>query len=144
MVAHLIKCCTVLALGFAPLLGQAPSKTGPELKLNNVIPQVLVNIKISTSSESLFLPYCGEAEGTPILCVLGAHLQVHSPQGWRPAKLRKTSGSSVEWIWDDSEGEFSFHERTPTLFSPSVVAILKWRLGNSCVSSWTCGLTSRQ
>ena len=92
MVAHLIRCCTVLALGFAPLLGQAPSKTGPELKLNNVIPQVLVNIKISTSSESLFLPYCGEAERTPIRGVLGAHLQVHSPQGWRPAKLRKTFG----------------------------------------------------
>ncbi len=80
----------VLLLGLAALGAQAQTKTQLELKLNTVVPQVLVNITLSTGADSLFLPYCGQEEGTPILCVQGVHLQVHSAHGFRPAKLRTT------------------------------------------------------
>jgi hypothetical protein len=69
---------------------QTPRQAGPEVEVGKVIPEILVNLKFSTGETALFVPRCGEWEGTPIMCDLGVHLQVHSPLGWYPARLRTT------------------------------------------------------
>ena len=86
----------VALLGIARLLqGQNESEQVSRLDIEGVraVPQVYVSLRLRTSDQQVFIPYCGESEGgEKILCTLGAHLQVQTSKGWRPAKLRTTYG----------------------------------------------------
>jgi hypothetical protein len=64
-----------------------------EIETTHAIPQVYVVLRLRTLDQQVFVPYCGEVEGgEKILCTAGAHLQVQTGQGWRPAKLRTRYG----------------------------------------------------
>ncbi len=78
-----------------PLLCQNEPKEVAQLELGSIraIPQVYVALRLRTSDQQVFVPYCGETEGgEKILCTAGVHLEVQTPQGWRAAKLRTTYG----------------------------------------------------
>ena len=78
-----------------PLRCQNESKEAARLEVGSIraIPQVYIALRLRTSDQQLFVPYCGESEsGEKILCTLGSHLQVHTGQGWRPVKLRTRYG----------------------------------------------------
>ncbi len=93
MTHHILqRSCSIAFFGLS-LWVQAQPASGPELELRNIIPHVLLSIRISTAAEPLFVPHCGETEyGTRILCLAGVHLQVQSHQEWNPVKLRHTFG----------------------------------------------------
>lgn len=78
-----------------PVQCQKESKQVAQLEIGSIraVPQVYVSLRLRTSDQQVFVPFCGESEsGGKILCALGAHLQVRTSKGWRPAKLRTTYG----------------------------------------------------
>jgi len=91
-----LSLAAVALLGIArPLRGQNEPKQVAQLEVGTVqaVPQVYVSLRLRTSDQQVFIPYCGVSEGADkILCTLGVHLQVQTSKGWRPAKLRTTYG----------------------------------------------------
>jgi hypothetical protein len=116
-----------LSLAAVALFGIARSQQGQnepkqvgqvDVASVRAVPQVYVALRLRTSDQQVFVPYCGESDtGEKILCTLGAHLEVRTSRGWRPAKLRTTYGvlgaSSLgraggSLIAPRSEASFSF------------------------------------
>jgi hypothetical protein len=75
--------------------GQSQSKQEAHLSIGSIgtVPQIYVHIELQTSTEQLFVPYCGESEaGEGFLCTLGTHLEVQTGHAWHPVKLRAALG----------------------------------------------------
>ena len=87
--------CKLTAAAFAivaPLSSQNDQTRAVELKIRNVLPFVNVVMELSTATQQVVFPYCGEFPRTPILCVQNVTLEVRTPEGWSAAKLRTRFG----------------------------------------------------
>ncbi len=98
MIKQLVPIFAVVALfgTTRSLRCQSQPKAVAQLELGSVhaVPQVYVGLRLRTSDQQVFVPFCGEAEGgLKILCTAGVHLEVQAGQGWRPVKLRTTYGA---------------------------------------------------
>ncbi len=83
----------LVLLGVAwPISAESQAKPAAELEIRGVLAWVNVGLDLHTLEEHLFVPYCGEMEGVPILCMTAVRLEVETKQGWRPAGLRTTYG----------------------------------------------------
>lgn len=71
-----------------PLWGRDASK--PSASITHILIQsVSITIRVSATDKRLVVPHCGEGNGgTQSLCYKPTNLQVESPQGWQPVRLR--------------------------------------------------------
>ena len=78
-----------------PVIQGGSSSAGGAIQIVSVqhIPLVRVRAILRNGTDgSIVVPYCGDVAGTKKLCGLGTHLEVHTQAGWKPARLRPSSG----------------------------------------------------
>jgi hypothetical protein len=88
-----------------PISADSQPKQAAQLQIRGVLPWINVGLELHTLGEHMFVPYCGEMEGVPILCMTAVRMEVEAKQGWRPANLRTTFGVLGGMTLDRASGK---------------------------------------
>jgi hypothetical protein len=133
----------LFVIGASELIGaqEEAGTSSAQVRIRSVraIPQVYVALQLSASDQQLFVPYCGESEGTKFLCTVAAHLEIASQHGWRAAKHNTESGvlggvsleNAVGITFErGKEGVFTFQ------FSPSFFEVRSGQRLRIIIDAW--------